>query len=204
MGQAAPDWEVKQVLREARQSRLKLAEKPQLYAHLRRELDARAAEFFEELPIVANGTYKTRLFEWKGRKFVLKWTNPDNLHAERHGYDTWKYQDFFRKYRKAIKTGTITPKKYALARIRPLLTVASRENKFLVMEYLDAKSLEDSHAVLNGVSEALEEVYDDFRGAEIFQSGTMPQAMHFLVLGNTKPEKPREGRWVLAPPHDYA
>ena len=128
------------------------------------------------------------------------------------GVDYKNHLRFYSAYRRALKRGAFKPERYVLTRIRPYGVFSISEKSgpkfFLVMEKLNSFSFEqiEEHWHRHGLGQAVWEMEDHLKG--IMQSDTTkklkrPQAgKGTIVLGNTNPEEPEKGKWVVALPHD--
>ncbi len=192
------DIQVRRVLRAARQSPLTLEQKKEILAAFRKQIKTdqqlRDAIENESFGAKAPGIY---VFEHNEMKAAVKWCGQRYSRAIDHGFDTRNYAEFYRKYRRAKARGEITPKHYALVRVRPFGIARSKGVNYLLMEHL---THEKKEFVLHGFK-AKTELKRHAEQITAERQVRIPQMSHLLTLGSI--ETPEGKKWVLALPHDY-
>jgi len=167
--------------------------------------------YFGSLPRLGL-TGSVAVFEYNKVPVVVKYTRKNVP----EGADPPKLRKSLEVYRAETKRGKIlradgSPIEEKHSRlIMPKVYGTAEEGKYLVMEYLEGIRIETAKEFLKG--KALESFNKAYKEAKanlkaLEKSGAIeplrsPQLFHSVLLGNTNPKHPEQGRWIFALPFD--
>ncbi len=180
-------------------------------------------KWFESLDAFSHSP-KVRLFDFEGTPVVIK----DTKGAEKEGYSFHKFRETIRKHHRAQRGGKIRTTRYILKPPR----VYGRIGPYLLMEFMDGKSayeidckkgvfeefcnkkgLKPTEETMNSLKEAIAEMESNFHWLEAHEElpqipltggnfPAIPQYGDWVILGNTNPKSPADGKWIIAPTYD--
>lgn len=202
----------RRVLTGARMTRLPLEKRSRLLWEIERRM-AGDPHFFENLDELRFD--KLRLFGFEGQNVVIK-NLSTKFNTDAEGGDYQRYAKFNREYRSAVRKGLFAPTRYKLVKISPYGVVRAvqwhgevkKPWSFLVMEGVKAADIHDDPVLRRSYEEAIAEMkshIDVLRRKSAYPLIGIPQhgLGDTIPLGNTRPDKPEKGVWLIALPHDY-
>ncbi|MFH1256330.1 MAG: hypothetical protein V1494_03470 [Candidatus Diapherotrites archaeon] len=153
--------------------------------------------FFENLPSAGLGSYRIKKFYFKGIVVLVKDTGEYGW----HGGNYKEIEETFKKYHKAIKQGIISASRHVLRSPK----VYAKIGQYIIMEFIE--KIPERGQEKRSLAEAKEELRKNFNtlvDSGIIKEKDMPQldGRDIICFGNTNPEKPGNGKWILFYPKD--
>lgn len=208
-----PRAQVRKVLERARASRLSAEEKARMVREFKSKVETNP-RFYYQLEPVSDKRSATlpRLFLHHRKSAVVKMErgtrriNPLPL----HGIVSEDYEDFFNAFREEQKNNAFEGRSYILVRPKVLSRFSIPRKTgdedyfiehYLMMEHFN--TVEPTGAEKEHYSEALRQLEADAMRIREKHALPAPHFGHYLCLGNTNPEEPTKGKWVVAFPRDF-
>lgn len=155
---------------------------------------------FRRLPLLPeNGlpksslSEKVRLFEFEGRRYVIK----DTQGSETQGARYQTLRAVFWKHQRLIREKKITPKNYLL---RSIKVIGIIDGRYLVMPYIEGTPFLGPAEIPKSLNEAYNEMDNNIQIAKKGISFLMPQTPDMIYRKTFKKGKPL---YVFYLPYDY-
>jgi hypothetical protein len=155
---------------------------------------------FEALPSPGGSGY-VRLYTFRGKRVVIK----DTRGRATEGFNYGEIRKSIKKHHTHVLDGKIAAERYRIKTPRVYGTIGN----FVVMEYMPSVSYKYardhfSHPYKGSMERAVREVQKNFdRLVATHAIPKAPQISDIMVLGNSNPEQPDQGKWYFSLPYDY-
>ena len=180
------------------------SQRPELLRLLGKKLSEPA--FFKKLPLLCSGVVKRFDFHFSlnGQEQVVPVAIKDTSWPMQtlHGSEFEEIRNVFLAYQKAVRNGGIVPKACILRSSK----VYGFIGRFLVMEYIAQVSLPEEfwasiESELRANLSRLKIKTGIMRAAGL---AVVPQVDHMMTVANTNSGNPKNGKWIIFLPYDYA
>lgn len=180
----------------------RLLARDELVSELRPRLSK--PSFFESLLPLGNTPGKrTRVFVFRGKKYVLKQT----LGSIKDGFNPREIEGVFRSHQRAVQEGQIKAEKYMVKLPRWVKVIGN----FLLMEFVEGRSIKEMQLAGFAERESFRDAYfemardfEKLADLGVIERDRLPQFHHLVVAENTSPGNPAGGKWVFFLPYDFA
>ncbi len=178
------------------------SQRPELLHYLRQNLFK--PDFFKALPTLYGSRIKRLDFHFfVGEQehvvpVAIKNTSAIGLYPESQGKNFEEIRESFLAHQRAVRSGRINPKTYILRSPK----VYGRIGDFLVMEFVAETNL--PWELRKDVPIELVRNFLRLKDKNLIGKRPVPQTWNLITVASTNPGNPKEGKWVVFLPYDYA